>query len=82
MQPTPAQVNIPKVNRIIDIFHLSQHAPLSEASTYEEEAIELPLPGTQYHKDYALAFEQPAQGETQTLTLPQNFSIVGRKPNY
>jgi len=83
LQSSPAQVNIPRVNRIIDIFNLSQHSPLTEGgSTYEEDTIELPLPGTQYHKDYALAFQQPVQQEeTQTLPLPQTFSIVGRKPN-
>jgi alpha-tubulin suppressor-like RCC1 family protein len=82
-QPTPAQVNIPNVRRVIDLFNLTQHAPLIDASMVSEELeqnISLPLP-TNYHPDYALQFQQQSQNthEETSLPLPQSFSIVGNR---
>jgi len=80
LQTTPAQVNIPGVKRIIDIFNLSQHSPLMDASLVSEEIttnINLPLPEN-YHPNYGLQFQQATIEET-SLPFPQSFSIVGNK---
>jgi len=79
-QPTPGTVAIPGVNTIQDIFNLSQHTGLLDPSQVSEEIvtdINLPPPSN-YHADYQLQFQQGVQTE-ETLTLPQSFSIIGRK---
>jgi len=80
LQTGPAQVNIPGVHRIIDIFNLSQHSALMDSSLVSHEAptnVNLPLPEN-YHPDYALQFQQDTIEET-SLPLPQSFSIIGNK---
>jgi len=80
LQPTPTQVNIPGVKRIIDIFNLSQHSPLLDPSMVSEEItnVNLPVPEN-YHPDYALQFQQQNTSEESSLPLPQSFSIIGNK---
>jgi alpha-tubulin suppressor-like RCC1 family protein len=82
LQPTPAQVVIPGVNTIQDIFNLSQHTQLIDASQVSEEIVQditLPPPSN-YHPDYHLQFQQGVQTSDETnLSLPQSFSIIGRK---
>jgi len=83
LQPTPSVVNIPGVKRIIDIFHLSQQAPLSDVSgIIEEHVVELPLPATHYHENFNLQFQSGVieQEDVDLPPLPQSFSIVGNKP--
>jgi len=81
-QPTVAQVNIPGARRIVDIFNLSQHSQLIDASQVSEEIVQnivLPTPSN-YHPDYALQFQQqPTSYEETSLPLPQSFSIIGKK---
>jgi len=80
-QTTPGPVAIPGVNTIQDLFNFSQHTGLIAASQVSEEIvtdISLPPPEN-YHRDYDLQFQQGVQTSEETLTLPQTFSIIGRK---
>jgi alpha-tubulin suppressor-like RCC1 family protein len=81
VQDIPAPVNIPGVNRIIDIYNLSQHAPLLSASMVAEEVEEITLssPDQTYHPDYHLQFQALESHEETSLPLPQTFSIIGKK---
>jgi alpha-tubulin suppressor-like RCC1 family protein len=80
--PSPATVAIPGVNTIQDLFNFSQHTGLIDASQVSEEIvtdISLPPPSN-YHPDYHLQFQSGVQTSEETnLTLPQTFSIIGRK---
>uniref|UniRef100_A0A6B2L5F4 RCC1-like domain-containing protein n=1 Tax=Arcella intermedia TaxID=1963864 RepID=A0A6B2L5F4_9EUKA len=81
LQTTPAQLKIPNVSTLVDIFQMSQLQPLRASSNIEEitETLPLPVPSTVYHEQYNLDLSQQAPLQTESieteLPLPQFFKI-------